>query len=278
MKQIKLILLLINFSWAIGLKGLLIPVDAISMASSNTGIAQSESVKINPAVIVSQKSKSLSMSLNNWLGGVKGNSLSHHWKNQYLYINSYQVDDVELWGLIPNDEPIGNFSVRWLSLAYGHGFRLNDNLHLGVEAQGIYSRLYTQTTKGIVGNMGLIYASNKKYKLGVTAKNFGYLDSDLNEEYPLELGFGLAWNISQPICLKFDVIENEINDMIFRSSIDVSLNFFTFTGGFSQYDSNQYFSGGVKIDYRHWSIAYGILSQEVSALGTPYSIQLTLHY
>jgi hypothetical protein len=126
--------------------------------------------------------------------------------------------------------------------------------------------------------MGLIYASNKKYKLGVTAKNFGYLDSDLNEEYPLELGFGLAWNISQPICLKFDMVKNEISDMIFRSSIDVNLIFFTFTGGFSQYDSNQYFSGGIKLDYRHWSIAYGILSQEVSALGTPYSIQLTLHY
>ena len=278
MKQIKFIFILINFSWAIGLKSLLIPVDAVSMASSNTGIAQSESVKINPAAIVSQKSNSLSVSLNNWLGGVKGSALTHHWQNQYVYINSYQVDDIELWGLNPDDEAIGNFNVRWLSIAYGQGFKLNDNLHVGVESQGIYSRLYTQTTKGVVGNVGLIYASNEKYKFGVTAKNFGYLDSDLNEEYPLELGLGFAWNMSQPICLKLDVVKNDTTDMIFRSSVDVSLNFFTFTGGFSHYDSNQYFSGGIKLDYRHWSIAYGILSQEVPALGTPYSIQLTLHY
>jgi hypothetical protein len=278
MKQIKLIFILFNLSWSIGLKSLLIPVDAISMASSNTGIAQSESVKINPAIIVSQKSKSLSFSLNNWLGGVKGSALTHHWQNEYVYINSYQVEDIELSGLTPADEAIGNISVRWLSLAYGQGFKLGDNLCVGVEAQGIYSRLYTQTTKGIVGNFGLIYTSNEQYRLGATIKNFGYVDSDLNEEYPLELGLGFAWNINQPIWLKFDVIKNEFSGTIIRSAIDVRLNYFTFTGGFSQYDSNQYFSGGIKLDYRHWSIAYGILSQEVSALGTPYSIQLTLHY
>jgi hypothetical protein len=278
MKQIKFIFIIINFSWAIGLKSLLIPVDAVSMASSNTGIAQSESVKINPAVIVFQKSNSLSVASNNWLGGVKGSALTHHWQNQYVYINSYQVDDIELWGLNPNDEAIGNFSVRWLSLAYGHGFKLGDNLHVGVEAQGIYSRLYTQTTKGVVGNLGLIYASNEKYKFGVTAKNFGYLDSDLNEEYPTELGVGLAYNFTIPIGIKLDFIQNESIDLVIRSSMDFKLNYFTFTGGFSHYDSNQYFSGGIKLDYRHWSINYGILFQEVSALGTPYSIQLTLHY
>ena len=40
---------------------------------------QIESVKINPAIIVSQRFNSLSVSLNNWLGGIKGNFLSYHW-------------------------------------------------------------------------------------------------------------------------------------------------------------------------------------------------------
>jgi len=278
MKQIKIIFIVFNFSWAIGLKSLLIPVDAISMASSNTGIAQSESVKINPAIIVSQKSNVLSISMNNWLGGVKGSALSHYWKNQYVYLNSYQVEDIELWGLNPDNEAIENFSVRWLSLAYGHGFKLSENLHVGVEAQGIYSRLYTQTTKGVVGNLGFIYNFSKNLMFGMTAKNFGYIDLDLNEEYPTEVGVGLAYNFTIPIGLKLDCIQNESVGLVIRSSIDFKLNYFTFTGGFSQYDSNQYFSGGIRLDYRHWSIAYGILSQEVSALGTPYSIQLTLHY
>ena len=113
---------------------------------------------------------------------------------------------------------------------------------------------------------------------GMIAKNFGYLGSDLNEEYPTELGVGLAYNFTIPIGIKIDFIQNESIDLVIRSSIDFKLNYFTFTGGFSHYDSNQYFSGGIKLDYRHWSIAYGILSQAVSALGTPYSIQLTLHY
>jgi len=278
MKHIKIIFILINFSWAIGLKSLLIPVDAISMASSNTGIAQSESVKINPAIIVSQKSNAFSISMNNWLGDVKGSAITHHWENQYVYLNSYQVDDIELRGLNPDDEAIGNFSVRWLSLAYGHGFKLSDNFHVGVEAQGIYSRLYTQTTKGVVGNLGFIYNFSKNLMFGMTAKNFGYIDLDLNEEYPTELGVGLAYNFIIPIGIKLDFIQNESIDLVIRSSIDFKLNHFTFTGGFSHYNSNQYFSGGVKLDYRHWSIIYGMLTQEVYSLGTPYSIQLILHY
>ncbi|MDB3868775.1 hypothetical protein N9263_01780 [Candidatus Marinimicrobia bacterium] len=280
MKKIKFIfiIILINFSWSIGLKSLLLPVDAISMASSNAGIAQSESVKINPAIIVSQKSNSLSVSLNRWLGSIKGSSLSHYWRDKYVYINSYQVDDIELWGLNPDDEAIGNFSVRWLSFAYGQGFKLGNNFQAGLELQGIYSQLYIQTTKGIVGNLGLIYGSNEKFRLGVNAKNFGYLDSDLNEEYPVELGLGLAYNFTNPMGIKLDFIQNESIDLVIRSSINFQLNYFTFTGGISHYDSNQYFSGGIKLDYRHWSISYGILSQEIPALGTPYSIQLSLHY
>lgn len=253
-------------------------MDAVSMASSHAGIAQSESVRINPAIIVFQKSNSLSVSLNNWLGGIKGNSLSHHWEDRYVFINSYQVDDVELWGLVPDDEAIANFSVRWLNFAYGHGFKLGNNISVGVEAQGIYSRLYTQTTRGVVGNLGLIYSTSEKYKFGIIAKNFGYLDSDLNEEYPTELGLGLGYNFNIPIGIKLDIIQNELIDLVIRSSVDFKLNYFTFIGGFSHYDSNQYFSGGIKLDYRHWSIVYGILSQEVSALGTPYSIQLSIHY
>jgi len=81
-----------------------------------------------------------------------------------------------------------------------------------------------------------------------------------------------------PISVKIDALTNETSNYIFRSSANLSTNFFTFTGGFSHYDSNTYFSAGVRFDYRHWSIAYGILSQEVAALGTPYSIQLSLHY
>jgi hypothetical protein len=126
--------------------------------------------------------------------------------------------------------------------------------------------------------VGLLYSVYEKYNFGVAVKNFGYLDSDLNEEYPLELGLGFAWNMAQTVWFKFDVIDNKFSGTVIRSAVDVSINYFTFTGGFSHYDSNRYFSGGVRLDYRHWSIAYGILSQEVAALGTPYSIQLTLHY
>jgi len=88
----------------------------------------------------------------------------------------------------------------------------------------------------------------------------------------------MAYNFIIPIGIKLDFIHNESIGLVIRSTIDFKLNHFIFIGGFSHYNSNQYFSGGVKLDYRHWSIVYGMLTQEVSALGTPYSIQLILHY
>ena len=278
MKYNKLLLIIINFTWGIGLKGLLIPGDAVSMACSYSGIADSKSVMVNPANIISQKSSSVSASLNKWLGEIRGNTVFHYWEKNYFYINSYEVNDIELWGNIPGSEPIDNISMRWLTLAYGYGINFKKKYSLGMELKGVYSRLYTDTSRGFVGNLGVIYHLNNKFQFGAVAKNFGFIDSDLDEEFPSEIGFGLAYKFYIPLQFKLDLIKSKSVDMIIRSSVDFDLKFLTLTCGISQYDSNQYISGGFKLDYRQWSISYGILTQEIASLGTPYSIQLTMYY
>ncbi len=36
--------------------------------------------------------------------------------------------------------------------------------------------------------------------------------------------------------------------------------------------------GGIKFNYRHWAITFGMLSQDAPILGTRYSIQVSLNY
>ena len=275
MKKIKIIFILISFSSAIGLKSLLIPLDAISMASSNTGIAQTSSVRINPAIISNQNYHLISASLNSWLGDINGNVVSYSWDNNYAYINSYKVEDIELWGSVPGNDPVASLSMRWLNIAYGHGMVYQNNVSLGVELNAIYSRLYSKTTSGLLINLGIIYSFGESLKVGSIFKNYGYLESDLNENYPSEFGFGLAYNFNFPFSIKLDYIQNESIGNIYRSSADIQFGHFTLICGLSNHKSNQFLSGGIQLDYRSWSINYSILSQDVSTLGTPYSIQLT---
>ena len=87
MKKI-LILIFITHSFAVGLGGVSLQVDANSLANYGTGIAENSNVSINPASIMYNSPNRLSFSYNRWFNDVKGNMIIHEWQNQYILLNS----------------------------------------------------------------------------------------------------------------------------------------------------------------------------------------------
>lgn len=273
--KISICIVLMNFAWPLGLKALFIPTDSQMFADNGCGIAASHS-QINPASLVGSEYNRLSFSQNYWLSGIKGNSVQHYWRNSSVKITSYSVDDIELWDEIPNESPIGNISARWYDLSIAHGIKIQNYL-LGIELRNIYSQLYTQTTQGLVGKIGLRLDLVEKFSLGAYVSNFGFVDSQLDESLPLEYGSGISCKLFNSI-ISADYIKNDLINSVIKTSIQIPLNYFHIVGGYSKYDSNEYFSGGIQLNYRHWGISYSILKQDVNTLGTPQSFQLTLRY
>jgi hypothetical protein len=259
----------------LGLKALFIPTDSHMFANNGCGIADSFS-QVNPASIVDSKNNRLSFSQNYWLSGIKGNSVQHYWKNSGVKITTYSVDDIELWDEIPNESPVGKISARWYDLSIAHGMKIK-NYSVGIELRNIYSQLYTQTTQGFVGKIGLRMDLIDRLSLGAYISNFGYVDSQLDESLPLEFGSGISCKFFNSI-ISADYIKNDLINSVIKTSIQIPLDFFHIVGGYSKFDSNEYFSGGVQLNYRHWGISYSILKQDVNTLGTPQAFQLTLRY
>ena len=125
MKKI-LIIIYVNLLSAVGLGGLSLEVDASSFAYNGSGIATNNNVSINPASILSNTNNKLTFSYNKWFDKVKGNMLRHEFDNKYISLNSYELDDIDLWGDTPDIKPMGSFGTHFVSLAYGHGLMVNN--------------------------------------------------------------------------------------------------------------------------------------------------------
>ena len=175
----------------------------------------------------------------------------------------------------PMNLSMGKISARWYDLSISHGMKIKD-YSVGIELRNIYSQLYTQTTQAFIGKIGIRMDLIDKLSLGVYISNFGYIDSELDESLPLEFGSGYHTNFNSIISA--DYIKNDLINSAIKTSIQIPLNYFHIVGGYSKYDSNEYFSGGIQLNYRHWGISYSILKQDVNTLGTPQSFQLTLRY
>ena len=121
--KISICIVLMNIVWPLGLKALFIPTDSQMYADNGCGIADSHS-QINPASLVGSEYNRLSFSQNYWLGGIRGNSVQHYWRNSSVKITSYSVDDIELWDEIPNESPVGKISARWYDLSISHGMKI----------------------------------------------------------------------------------------------------------------------------------------------------------
>ena len=66
----------------------------------------------------------------------------------------------------------------------------------------------------------LLQSDVKTLKFGVIAKNFGYLDSDLNEEYPIELGLGLDDDEEKDDGAKDEEVEENVEEDAAMEQVD----------------------------------------------------------
>ena len=74
-KNLIILLLSINSIFAVGLKALIIPQSALTLASSSTGIADNINIDLNPATLNHIKPY-LGFSKNNWFGGLNGQKIT----------------------------------------------------------------------------------------------------------------------------------------------------------------------------------------------------------
>ena len=272
-------ILIISFSWAIGILGVGLPTSAESLALSNSGIASPLNTSINSSYNFSDGNK-VSFSSNYWFEGVSGKSLLNQFGKHEISLNTFSTDDLDLWGEKPDSNPLGEFKLQFSCLSYRYLFNQDSNQNIGIKLKGIYSKLYTDSIYGLLFDAGFNQKLNKYFKIGLTLKNVGYLNSELiTPTLPSEYGLGLSFNY-QPfkLVLLSDFIYSEVDEKIIKLGLIKKTKYLDFFGSFANFKTNSYLSTGFQMRYKNISFTYGILFQEVKLLGLPQSFQVSLYY
>ena len=265
-------IILVSFSWSIGLTGLIIPHNAHVLSMAGTGIAGGISPSLNPALNISKHSY-IQFSLNHWLGDIKGSHTAFYWGQkvaQHISIQSWNAKDLQLWGNQPDSSPLGTFGVHYLSAAYSISHHLNTPYRFGIRLQTNYTHLFTESISGITLDAGVLLPLNSFLTAGVVIRNLGYeYTNNLRAELPKEIGLGTELKLPFKISVLTDAIYLSEMGTDIRMGIRTHWKWLNIHAGTSIHEKRTAQAMGFSFNYRQWLISYGIYIHENSELGLP---------
>ena len=278
MKIFIIICISFNLAFSIGLKALIIPQSALTLASSNTGIAHNNNIDINPSGTSSLNSY-MGFSKNSWFGDLEGQKISFLKNDSYISFESLSIDDIELRDEVASESPIGFFGAYWYSLEYSRAlnsdFLKSKNIEVGYKAKVYLSKLYTESMHGIAIDLGLTKKLTDNLSFGFVAKNFGKeYTGGLNAKTSSILGIGIKYNFNNiPLLMLSDLIYQ--NDDLFKKvSLETKFPYLNLICGLTSGNNYKDYSMGLKMDIQDWSIVYATLKHDSDVLGSPTSIEL----
>ncbi len=282
MKNIFTVLVYFGISWAVGMQAMNIPSNAHTLSVTSTGIAGGIDVKINPTSILSEKAY-IGFSSNNWLGGLSGQQASthfHKWLDFAFSIESLNVDDLELWGDVPNDNPEGIFGVHWVSASTTTGFSMGKTGKVGIQLQTSMARLVIDSQFATTIQIGYEDIITQHLKWGVVVKNMGWLsNSELRSHLPVKggIGFGLYVPSIKSQILSDLIVDAQHGEMI-KIATQTQWKYVNFQIGKSISEYYNDFSAGFSLKVSDWSMHYGVLFHEEEVFETPQYFEIRWHY
>ena len=274
MRLIIVIIFFITHSFAIGLQGLIIPQSGHILSTAGAGIAGDIDPALNPAML-KKDHPYMQFSLNRWLGGVSGSNTLFRWGNEVqkqVSIQSWSAKDLELWGDLPDERPLGSFGVHWASAAFSISHNFNTPYRFGLRIQTNYSHLFTESISGITMDVGTVLPLGSSFTVAGVIRNIGYeYTNNLRAELPVEGGIGLKIKLPKvKTSLMADLLYNLEQGKEMRIAFATDMKFLNFNAGRSISDNRNAISLGFSFNYRSWKINYGIYFHENSeVLGTP---------
>jgi len=281
MKKVILLVCIIQMSWAVGFQALQFPQNARMLATSSAGIGGANGPVVNPASIYAMNNRSLSFSWNNWLGDIRGTNFGIGWNvnnPQMFTLQTWNLEDIELWGDSPGAKPLGVFETHWVAGSYTRGFNVK-GWQTGATVRASYSRLYTESSSGFTVDFGSIHAVTNDLSVGAVIKNAGFISGDMKMSLPLTLGAGAVYEMTKlNSSIAADVIWDDEHGMGFNGSAAVGWKYFSLLGGTLLSADQQRFSTGFNFDYRRYSVTGGVAFHDSSSLGIPWSLDVAVRF
>ncbi|NOZ08694.1 MAG: hypothetical protein GXO91_07465 [FCB group bacterium] len=272
-------LLLLSAGFSLGTQAFNIPVNARSLALSGSGIGGTDDPYANPAGIHNLRPSELGFSHNSWIGDISGNQVSLAWGKKrpfLLTLQSWNLEDIQLWGEVPQAEPLGTFGSHWIAAGITTGFRVKD-YKAGLTLRSSLAKLYTASSSAVTLDGGLTRALNDHFSIGGTLKNIGVLSGSLKQSLPVVTGVGLVYRrAAQRLRFAADLTYDSAHGGIFSGGVQKGWAHFDFLAGILLSQDQTRVSSGFSFRYHRFEVTYGVAFHENSLLGLPQFLDFRL--
>lgn len=156
------------------------------------------SAHVNPALLASVQSFSISVSRQQWIQDVQSNflfvSIPTAFVNTALSVSTTSIGGIEIRD-IPGP-PAGTFSARTATIAALFGFQVDPDFSVGASVKHAYEKIYVDEAASVLFDIGAVYALPVEgLSGGASIRNFGIIDKmrELRPRAPTQASFGLSY-------------------------------------------------------------------------------------
>ncbi|MAJ43312.1 MAG: hypothetical protein CMF96_01025 [Candidatus Marinimicrobia bacterium] len=270
-------ILLLSFGCSIGIDGLKIPLNIISLKNGRTS-----QIGLSSLNQLFNENSFIEFNYINWIPGIDGKSIN--WKNsnnfiKYFSISSIVDNEVYYYGEVPSDK--SDFKLP--ASLYTASIVIAKNivgLNSIIEIKPFLSRLYYYKNYGLILNTYIEKHINTSNYFTISFKNFGILPGLKSE---LSLFNEISMQYNKKINNNFNLIGLgfHIEDNHHNTYLTLSYNKSILTTNFSlDYSSFRGFgySGGILIDYNNFTVGYISSSSVIESLSNSQIISVKFHF
>ncbi|MEO8514469.1 MAG: PorV/PorQ family protein [Ignavibacteria bacterium] len=261
---------------------------AISMGESvvsNTNDASA--THYNPAAMFNGSKVNIVFMHNSQVLGVRTEFLAGKVKFNKLAvgfsINNTSVDNIEVRE-IPG-APIGEFTAQNLAFGLSLGYKVNDNLSLGLTGKFLFEKIYVDNASGIALDLGGLY-SKENFAIGLAISNLGSMSSLRNEatKLPSAIRLGGSYNfylvgISSKLTVGVDGYK-VLNGGKFHANTGAELlykDFLALRVGYQSGYENKSITTGIGLRYKAFNLDYAFVPYKYSQ-GSSHTITIGTNF
>lgn len=200
-----------------------------------------------------------------------------------MSLNNTSVDNIQVRE-IPG-EPLGEFTAQNFSFGLSFGYKVNQNLSLGLTGKFLFEKIYVDNASGYALDLGALYVKDK-LSLGAAITNLGSMTELRNEstKLPAAVRFGGAYNIdllgiSSQLIIAADGYK-VMDGGKFHANTGAELTYKEFLAlrvGYQSGYENKSITAGIGIKYKAVTLDYAFVPYKYS-LGSSHTITLGTNF
>ncbi len=198
-------------------------------------------------------------------------------------LNNTSVDKIQVRE-IPG-ESLGEFTAQNLAIGLSLGYKLNENLSLGMTGKFLFEKIYIDNASGIALDLGGLYVKDK-LSLGIAITNLGSMSVLKNEatKLPSAVRLGGSYNfdlnsISSKLTVGVDGYK-VFDGGKFHANTGAELlykEFLALRVGYQSGYENKSISAGIGLKYKAFSLDYAFVPYKYS-LGSSHTITVGTNF